>query len=121
VDEPQRAAKSPPAFSDDSRREIALGKYTNWAADLTEEQLAAVLWAVGEFGRRSQPVLDCLARHEGEFYPAGGYPRARLGLKLLAAMADRKGFSVGEVIERVQATVREWRASLEMPQDEMDA
>ena len=96
---------------------IANGKYTGWAADLTEDQLVAVLWAIGEYGRRSQWVLECLDRHADEFYPAYGLLRARLGLELLSAMADRQRFSTAQVIERVQAVVREWRTTLGEPQE----
>ncbi len=115
--EPAPAADDPPAFSEAFRRKIALGKYTGWAADLTEDQLIGVLWAVGEYGRRSEPVLECLDRHAGEFWPAHGLPRARLGLELLSAMADRERFTTEQVVERVRAVLREWRASLGEPQD----
>jgi hypothetical protein len=108
---------SPPAFNDAFRQGIALGKYTRWAVDLTEEQLEAVLWAVGEYGIRSQWVLECLDRHADEFYSAYGFPRARLALELRSAMADRQRFTVQQVIERVQAVLREWRVSLGEPQD----
>ena len=107
----------PPAFTDEFRRRIALGKYTGWAADLTEDQLVAVLWAVGEYGRRSQWILECLDRHADEFYPAYGLPRARLGLELLSAMADRQRFTAEQVVERVRAVLRQWRAALGEPQD----
>ena len=106
-----------PAFTEAFRQKIALGKYTGWAADLTEDQLVGVLWAVGEFGRRSQWVLECLDRHADEFYPAHGLPRARLGLELLSAMADRQRFTTADVIERVQAVLRAWRAASGEPQD----
>ena len=115
--EPEPALDGPPAFTDEFRRRIAFGKYTGWAADLTEDQLVAVLWAVGEYGRRSQWVLECLDRHADEFYPAYGLPRARLGLELLSAMADRQPFTVEQVVERVRAVLRQWRAALGEPQD----
>ncbi len=111
------AADDPSAFTDSFRQKIALGKYTGWAADLTEDQLIGVLWAIGEFGRRSQWVLECLDRHADEFYPAYGLPRARLGLELLSAMADRQQFTTEQVIERVRTVLREWRAASGEPQD----
>ena len=114
---PEPAPAERAAFTEEFRRKIALGKYTGWAADLTEDQLEAVLWAVGEYGRRSQWVLECLDRHADEFYPAYGLPRARLGLELLAAMSDRHRFTLEQVIERVQAVLREWRAASGEPQD----
>lgn len=115
--EPEPAAGGVPAFRDEFRRKIAPGKYTSWAADLTEEQLEAVLWAVGEFGRRSRWVLECLDRHEDEFPPAYGFPRARFGLELLSSMADRNPFTVEQVIERAQIVLKKWRAQTGIPQD----
>ena len=114
--EPESTADSP-AFTKAFRERIVHGKYTGWAADLTEDQLIAVLWAIGEYGCRSQWVLECLHRHADEFYPAYGLPRARFGLELLSAMADRQRFSTEQVIERVRAVVKEWRASLGEPQE----
>jgi len=38
-----------------SRNELRLGKYTRWAADLTPDEMRALLWVVGEFGCRSSP------------------------------------------------------------------
>ena len=35
------------------REELRLGKYTYWAADLTPDQLKALLWMVGEYGIRA--------------------------------------------------------------------
>lgn len=47
-------SKTAPAFVDPTfRKELSLGKYTRWAENLTEDQLAAVLWAVGEFACRA--------------------------------------------------------------------
>jgi hypothetical protein len=45
------------------REELRLGKYTSWAADLTPDQLKALLWMVGEYGIRAPmenevPVSD---------------------------------------------------------------
>lgn len=36
-----------------NRKQLSLGKYTSWAADLSEEQLYGLLWMVGEFGIRA--------------------------------------------------------------------
>ncbi len=105
------------ALNEPFRQQIMLGKYTSWAADLTEEQLMGVLWAVGEYGRRSQKVLECLDRHADEFCPADGFPRARLGLELLSAMADGQRFSTEQVIEQVRSVLRSWRAESGEPQD----
>lgn len=105
------------AFDDEFRRALAIEKYGRWAADLTKDQLLAVLWAIGEYGYRSQSVLECLDRHQREFHPSDGFPRARLGLELLAAMAEGGRFSAEQVIERVQAVLKKWRAESGVPQE----
>ena len=48
-------------FSDSFRERLRLGKYSRWAVDLTEAQLEAVLWMVGEYGYRAYHVLPHLA------------------------------------------------------------
>jgi hypothetical protein len=110
MSEHKPAESSRPAFSDEFRERIAMGKYTVWAADLTEEQLEALLWAAGEYGVRAEGVLECLDRHEDEFQPPGSFlPRARLGLELLAQMVKGRRFTVEDVKEQVRATVDQWR------------
>lgn len=47
-------------FSDEVRQRLRLGKYSRWAAGLTEDQLEALLWMIGEFGYRAYHVLPLL-------------------------------------------------------------
>ena len=44
------------------RRRLSLGKYTSWAADLTDEQMYGLLWFLGEFGIRTSEynLLDSI-------------------------------------------------------------
>jgi hypothetical protein len=35
------------------RRHLSLGKYTRWAANLSDEEMYGLLWFLGEFGIRS--------------------------------------------------------------------
>lgn len=35
------------------RRRLSLGKYTRWAADLSDEEMYGLLWFLGEFGIRT--------------------------------------------------------------------
>ena len=44
------------------RRRLSLGKYTRWAADLTDEQMYGLLWLLGEFGIRTSEsnLLDSI-------------------------------------------------------------
>ncbi|WP_162176505.1 hypothetical protein [Synechococcus sp. KORDI-100] len=37
------------------REQLRIGKYTSWAADLSPDQLCALLWMVGEYGIRTSP------------------------------------------------------------------
>src|ERR1700722_14195562 len=64
-------------FSSDARDRLRLGKYTRWAVNLTEAQLEAVLWMVGEFSYRAVHVFPLLERHWGE----EGAGRAALALE----------------------------------------
>jgi hypothetical protein len=105
------------AFDDEFRQGLAIEKYGRWAANLTKDQLLAVLWAIGEYGYRSQSILECLDRHQAEFHPSDGFPRARLGLELLAAMAEGHRYTPGQVIERVHAVLKKWRAEMGVSQE----
>ena len=104
-------------FTDDFRRRLALGKYTRWASDLSEDQLAAALWAAGEFGYRAAGVLECLDRRAAEVPPCYAYPRARIGLELLARMVGGERLTADEVIAQVRAVLACWRANHENCQD----
>ncbi len=44
------------------RRRLSLGKYTRWAAELTDEQMYGLLWLLGEFGIRTSEynLLDSI-------------------------------------------------------------
>jgi hypothetical protein len=44
-------------------KEMSLGKYTRWAKDLTEDQMHALLWLVGE---------HCIRSHMGGCFALGG-------------------------------------------------
>ena len=105
------------AFDDEFRQELALQKYCRWAADLTKEHLLAVLWAIGEYGYRSHSILECLDRHPEELQRGDFYPRARVGLELLAEMVEGQRFTKGQVIERIQALMKKWRAASGVPQE----
>ena len=72
-------------FSDEFRRRLALGKYSNWAVDLTEQQLEALIWMVGEYAARSYIALNLLDEHKGEFGAHDlAYARGRHALESLA-------------------------------------
>ena len=50
-------------FSDEFCERLRLGKYSHWAITLTEPQLEAILWMIGEFGYRAYCVLPLLTGH----------------------------------------------------------
>lgn len=66
-------------FSEQARERLRLGKYTRWAVGLTEAELEAVLWMVGEFGYRASYVLPLLTNLWGREGPG----RAVLALESL--------------------------------------
>ena len=51
---------SEPLFPDDVRAAMRMGTSSAWAADLTADDLPALLWMVGEYGRRASHVLAAL-------------------------------------------------------------
>jgi hypothetical protein len=66
-------------FSDEARERFRRGKYLGWAAGLTEAQLEALLWMVGEFGYRASYVLPLLT----DLWGREGSGRAVLALESL--------------------------------------
>jgi len=94
--------QSPPAFAAEFCQQVATGKYTRWATHLTEDQLMAVLWAVGEFAFRSTPILASLRRHRDESPPISGVPRALLALHLLDQMVIRGAISLDDVRKQMR-------------------
>ena len=97
-------------FTGDLHRRLSLGKYTQWAADLTEDELVAVLWAVGEYGARAQAVTDCVDRHAGEFFPCDGLHRSRLALGQLSRMVAGERIGFEALGDEVRAAIYKWRS-----------
>jgi hypothetical protein len=106
-------------FTGELRQWLSTFKYACWADSLTEEQLKVLLWAVGEFGHRSRPVLECLARHEIEllFEPGAGYPRARVGLQVIRRMTSRTPVTADEMNQMLDAACSEMADSSSFPED----
>jgi hypothetical protein len=98
-------------FDEEFHRTLALFKYTKWAANLTREQLLVVLWAVGEWGGRGQPILEHLERHAPELGSGYGYPRARVGLQVLNRMVRGEqltGDEMSRLIEEARKEMEWW-------------
>jgi hypothetical protein len=89
-------------FPNDVRIAMRLGTSSKWAADLTEDEIQAVVWMVGEFGRRASHVLAALDQQWSESPPQDqvASARARLALEALFRVVNGDRPSVGEFIAR---------------------
>ena len=104
---------SQPAFSDEFRRQLANGKYTYWAEDLSEEHLRAVLWMVGEFAGRSLSIVELLDQHRAEL---SGAMRGVLALQALSQVINyRERFDVNGWVQRMMRG-RAWLEPGDLPE-----
>jgi hypothetical protein len=71
-------------FSEQFRERLRYGKYSKWAVDLTEDQLQAIIWMLGEYGYRACYVLPLLS----ELWDAEPSGRAVLALEQLYRVVD---------------------------------
>ena len=87
------------------RKRLSLGKYTRWAADLSDEEMYGLLWFLGEFGIRTSEynLVDSIQE----------VGRARTGL--LGAL----GFVHGRPVTQEQAmkAIRHAYKTSPLPQD----
>jgi hypothetical protein len=87
------------------RSRLSLGKYTRWAADLSDEEIYGLLWFLGEFGIRTSNhnLVDSIQE----------VGRARTGL--LGAL----GFVHGRPVSQEQAmkAIRNAYKTSPLPQD----
>src|SRR5437879_2085270 len=101
-------------FPDEVRRAMRLGTSSRWAADLTADDLQAVLWMVGEFGRRASHVLAALDQCWSDFPPQDpvASARAKLALEGLSRVVCGERPSVEEFIGRWHTiSERVWAAA----------
>jgi hypothetical protein len=114
-------------FSEEFRERLRLGKYSRWAVNLTESQLEAILWMVGEFGYRAYWVLPLLAGLWGQegsgraahalealFRVVGG---DRPGLedwrgRVQGFLAEVRGYAEGEGRPPAHSWPVEWQGKL---------
>jgi hypothetical protein len=73
---------SEPLFPEPVRNALRMGTSSRWAADLTADDLPAVIWMVGEFGRRAGHVLAALERQWSASPPRDHVAAARARLAL---------------------------------------
>jgi hypothetical protein len=75
-------------FSKQFLEKISKDKYARWAVDLTEDHLETLLWAVGEYGVRSDKPLELLHAHMPRDYSHAS-PTSRI-----RASAKRKSLQI---------------------------
>src|SRR3954465_241412 len=100
-------------FPEGEREAMRRGTSSKWAADRTEDELRAVIWMVGEFGRRAPQVLAALDRHWVELPPPDlvAATRAKLGLAGLFRVVCGDRPSVEEFLGRWRSLCYEATAS----------
>ena len=77
------------------RERLRTGKYTRWAAELSDDEIFAFLWLFGEFGiRTSADSVHDLIREKG---------RARSGLLGALEFVHGKPLSLDEAMNRVKS------------------
>jgi hypothetical protein len=96
-------------FSDEFRERLRLGKYSRWAVNLTEAQLEAILWMVGEYGYRAHQVLPLLTAH----WAQEGTGRAALALESLFRAVGGDHPDLDALTLRVRAFLAEVRGYAE--------
>ncbi len=77
-------------FTATFREVLRLGKYSQWAADFTEEQIRTVLWAVGEFACR------------GGGFNGTHHPRQTAALEILGRMHGRNPPTFEEALKIIR-------------------
>jgi hypothetical protein len=85
-------------FSKQFLEKISKDKYARWAVDLTEDHLETLLWAVGEYGVRSDKPLELLHAHMPRDY---SHARAVLALEVLAEFVNGRPISLERYCDRV--------------------
>src|SRR5262245_47424581 len=97
-------------FSEEFRRHLLAGKHTRWATGLTEQDLYALLWLVGEYGARAPLILDLVERHRGEVATRlHRFARAKVALELIAQVVSGCPVDMSQVWARICETKAERR------------
>lgn len=85
-------------------------KYAKWAKDLTEDQLEALLWAVGEFGHRAYEPFIALRQYSPQ--DPFAYGRALAGLQAIVDFSRERPMSLEQLLGKVRKTVQDTRQAL---------
>jgi hypothetical protein len=93
---------SEPLFTEGIRAAMRVGTSSKWAADLTTDDLPALIWMVGEYGRRAGHVLAALDEQWSAAPPrdAVAVARAKLALEGLFRFFSGDRPSESEYIAR---------------------
>lgn len=85
------------------RELLQLGKYTKWAAELPVEQLAGLLWGLGEYGIRATPSNnEAILRFAKKI---GLHERAIVGLMVVLEFPYRNPRTVDQVRKLERETI----------------
>jgi hypothetical protein len=84
-------------FSPEFRKKL-FAKYTSWAIDLTEDQLEALFWALGEYGYRASDPLEVLRRYATKDQ---SFARYMVGLETIAEFTAGKTTNLESLIRRL--------------------
>jgi hypothetical protein len=76
------ATVSEPLFTEGVRAAMRMGTSSAWAADLTTDDLPALIWMVGEYGRRAGHILEALDAQWAASPPHDAVAAARAKLAL---------------------------------------
>jgi hypothetical protein len=98
-------------FSPEFRERLRLGKYSRWAVNLTEAQLEAIIWMIGEFGYRADFVLPLLTEH----WNHEGSGRAANALESLFRVVGGDRPDLSQYTKRVRDFLAEVRGLVEEP------
>jgi hypothetical protein len=93
-------------FSEDFKTKLRQGKYTSWAENITPDQLAAVLWAVGEFAGRTREDDDSEACADAHAEPRAvwliNHPRQSAALKILIRAGHQPGIGLEDALKLIR-------------------
>jgi len=92
------------AFSDELRSRLSRYKYASWAADLSEETVESLLWAIGESHIRLHEdfLKGCL-----EDVPPPVRTRILVGIRIAREIVGGREVSLEDVQRRIREAVAE--------------
>jgi hypothetical protein len=94
------------------------GKYTKWAADLSDENLRTLLWMIGEYGGRVWSYKEPEGTDEPDnlhLIEANKNVRATEALRIIAAIVHGEEISHSNAIDRINASVERFKSVYKSP------